>query len=69
MKLAVARVCAVNKEYDTYGDRHLGTMIDVYAHCMAVVSSLWQELCDLVDDKFLRGKMMCPTLLVVPVSL
>lgn len=55
VKFAVRRVCATNEEYAHYAESHLDTLIDVYADCMGVVSSLWLELCELVHSKFAQG--------------
>lgn len=56
MKSALERVCVVNEEYDKHGKEHLDWLIDVYAHCMGIVTSLWLELFDHVEKKFLHGK-------------
>jgi hypothetical protein len=52
VKFAVDRVCAVNEDCYKVGDTLLDQFIDAYLHCMAALSTLWQELADFVFAKF-----------------
>jgi hypothetical protein len=51
MKGAIKRVCSANEEYDECGDAVLDDLIDAYARCMAILSSLLRELAGHVDSK------------------
>lgn len=55
VKSAVPKVCYVNEEYARLGIAYLDTLLDAYADCMGVVSSLWLELCNRVRAKFAIG--------------